>query len=74
MNEIEQEVPLCEECGKRPATDDYEELCEECEREREIAQAEAAYERYLERSYGDDKPVTLDEQHQAAWEEKRRLK
>lgn len=35
------------------------------------AEQEAAYEEFLERYYGDSKPVTLDEQHRAAWELKR---
>ena len=36
--------------------------------------AEAAYERFQERYFGGGEPVTMDEIHRAAWEEKRRLK
>lgn len=35
--------------------------------------AQAAGEKSLERYYGGGEPVTLDEQHAAAWEEHRKL-
>ena len=53
----------CEACcghGWRPMND-----------EEQSDAAEAAYERFCEDFYGGSSPVTLDEQHRAAWLQKR---
>ena len=60
---------LCEDCEKRPAVSG-EEYCPNCRDNL----AEAAYERQQEAFYGGGEPVTMDEMHRAAWEEKRRLR
>lgn len=43
--------------------------CDEC-----INEAEAAWERRCEDFYGGSGPMTLDEQHRAAWEQKQELR
>ena len=45
-------------------------VCPTCEENAAVA----TYERFLESYYGGDAPVTIEEQHSAAWEEKRRLR
>jgi len=45
----------------------------ECLAAHEENQNERRYEAFCENFYGSSSPVTLDEQHRAAWEEKRRL-
>lgn len=58
--------PTCSACngkGWRPMTPDEE-----------ADAAEAAYERQMEDYYGCSSPVTLDEQHRAAWKQKQELR
>lgn len=67
----------CEDCGRiylpfKVETFhgfDYCSRCEDCEQNAN----ERAYERSLEDYYGGSGPVTLEEQHRAAWEQKREL-
>lgn len=65
--------PCCDICNReRPCLEDEvtgDMVCESC---RENA-SEAAYERYQERCM-EDPPLSLNEQCQLTWEEKRRLK
>lgn len=68
----------CDDCDK-VLTDDFVEdvdygrvFCnDQCKADYEVGRAEAAYERSLERFYGSDRPVTVQEQYDAAWREKR---
>lgn len=70
----------CEDCGETylPRIEDfdgwmapeYTACCENCESNR----GEAAYERSLSDYYGGSGPVTIAEQHRAAWELKRGLR
>jgi len=45
-------------------------ICPECAQDA----AEHAYETFLENYYGGDTPQTIQEQHQAAWGSKRKLR
>jgi len=65
---------VCEDCGREfrskwlePEEDEY---CENCRENR----AERAYEAQMERFYDGSEPVTIDEQHAAAWREKQSLR
>lgn len=62
-------LTLCEDCETRPPVAG-EAYCQSCIDNA----AEAAYERQQEAFYGGGEPVTLDEIHRAAWEEKQRLR
>ena len=62
-------LTMCEGCEKRSAVPGSE-YCQECIDNA----AEAAYERQQEAFYGGGEPVTMDEIHRAAWDEKRRLR
>lgn len=55
----------CEHCSGEGECD-----CDECT----SAASEAAYERRCEDFYGGSRPVTLDEQHRAAWHQKQDLR
>lgn len=59
-----------EECCNCAARDI---LCETCVDERD-RQAEKAHEQFIEDFYGGSQPFTIEEQYQAAAEEKRKLK
>jgi len=59
----------CIECEERAAVQG-EEYCPDCRDNL----AEAAHERQMEAFYGGGEPVTMDEMHRAAWEEKQRLR
>lgn len=64
---------LCEYCEHRKTSCEDGEgrpICAECRDNL----AEAAHERQMEAFYGSGEPVTMDEMHRAAWEEKRRLR
>lgn len=67
--DIARPVVLCEDCERRPAVSG-EDLCPDCRDNR----AEAAYERQQEAFYGGGEPVTMDEIHRGAWDERRRLR
>lgn len=60
---------LCEDCEKRPAVAGNT-YCQSCIDNA----AEAHYERQCENFYGGSEPVTMDEIHRAAWEEKQGLR
>ena len=59
----DQECEFCRGQGYRAMTPDEE-----------ADAAEAAYERQMEDYYGGGSPVTLDEQHHAAWKQKQELR
>lgn len=60
----------CLKCNRElPLDADYRELCHECWTKKEESRAEAAYEEWCTDN-GGSAPVTLDEQHRAAWEVK----
>jgi len=66
-------LPLCDKCEAptaNPENDYGEFICDDCEQNA----AEAAWERFCENFHGGSDPLTIREQHIAAWEEKRRLK
>ena len=75
----------CREChgeGVAEIVCGYERPCDACNGkgwramtpDEEADAAEAAYERQMEDYYGGNSPVTLGEQHHAAWKQKQALK
>ena len=71
FDDWEQDEPdaPCIECEELAAVQGQE-YCPDCRDNL----AEAAYERQQEAFYGGGEPVTMDEMHRAAWEEKQRLR
>ena len=68
------EARYCAHCAEDLAPEqDVCPMCDEPSTTRSDAE-EAAYERFCEDFYGGSGPMTLDEQHRAAWLQKRELK
>lgn len=62
---VAEALNLCEKCDAAPIVDDDSRLCANCLSNA----AEAAYERQCEAFHDGGGPLTLNEQHRAAWEE-----
>jgi hypothetical protein len=70
----------CDDCDKLIVDDFVEDedygriFCDDqCKADYEQSKAEADHDRYMERFYGGDSPVTEREQYIAAWKQKRGL-